>query len=362
MRSIVSGQKYGMVGAVDDLADARLRDEVPQAFRREHHRVDDDLVLEVLARLALVRAVRVVADDARRIAAAQVRRQVAAAMRRADDEAREAIERAVEDHAAQEHRRLERIADDVAQAAAAVERALARDVQRVVRMHEHRHAELLGFGPERVVLLARRRLVVDVAADRRAAEPKILHGMLELLGGEIRELQRDRAQADEARRVLFAPGREAFVVRRDDGARVLAARRVPPIRIDAERLDVDAALVHRREPLGPEHERRRRDARRVDAGHAPRDLREHAMRVHVDDGHPPAADRDALRRGLAVGAERAERHRRAARSLQECPAIAHVLVPLEPSVAQWPGSVKSGAGSRDFSTLEVAPSRAFALR
>ena len=158
-------------------------------------------------------------------------------------------------------------------------------------------------------------------------EPKILHGMLELLGGEIRELQRDGAQADEARRVLFAPGRDALVVRRDDGTRVLAARGVPPIRVDAERLHVDAALVHRREPLGPEHERRRRDARRVDAGHAPRDLGEHAMRVHVDDGHAPAADRDALRRRLAVGAERAERQRRAARSPQECPAIAHVLVP-----------------------------------
>ena len=48
---------------------------------------------------------------------------------------------------------------------------------------------------------------------------------------------------------------QASVIRSsDDGARIVAIRRIPPIRVDAEHLDVDAALVHRREALGPEHE------------------------------------------------------------------------------------------------------------
>ena len=287
----------------------------------------------------------------------EIRSQVAAAVRRADREARETVERAVEDHAAQEHRRLERIADDVAQAAAAVERALAGDVQRIVRMHEHRHAELFGLRPERIVLLARRRLVGDMTADRRAAEPKILDGVLELLGREIGKLQRDRAQAYEPRGVLLAPGRDALVVRGDDGARVGAARRVPPIGVDAERLDVDAAFVHRREALGPEHERRRGDARRVDTRHALRNLREHAVRVHVDDRYSPAADRHAFRRRLAEGGERAERERGATRSLQECPAIAHSAPPLsEPSLPQWARSVNRPR-NRDFSTPSKSPER-----
>ena len=47
------------VGAVDDLPDAHLGDEMPQPLVREHHRVDEDLRLQVLARLLLVGAVGV---------------------------------------------------------------------------------------------------------------------------------------------------------------------------------------------------------------------------------------------------------------------------------------------------------------
>ena len=138
-------------------------------------------------------------------------------------------------------------------------------------------------------------------------EPEILDGVLELLGREIGKLQRDRAQADEPRRVLFAPRGDAFVVRGDDGARIVAVGRVPPIGVDAERLNVDAALVHGREPLGAEHQRRRRDPRRIDARHTARYVGENAMRVHVDDGHAPTTDRDPFWGRLCVGADRTER-------------------------------------------------------
>ena len=112
---------------------------------------------------------------------------------------------------------------------------------------------------------AGRRLALDVAADRRAARAEILHGMLELLGREIGELQRNRRQRHEAVGVLLAPSREHLVVQRDDIFRDCAIPRVPPEEVDAERLNVDAALVHRGEPFGTEHDRRRRDARRVRA-------------------------------------------------------------------------------------------------
>ena len=181
-------------------------------------------------------------------------------------------------------------------------------------------------------------------------EPKILDGVLELLGREIRELQRDGAQADEARRVLLAPGRDALVVRRDDGARVVAVRRVPPIGVDAERLHVDAALVHRREPLGPEHERRRSDARRVDARHALRDLGEHAVRVHVDDRHAPAADRDAFRRRLGRSAPNAPNA--SAAPPAACKNALRLLIVLHPSEPKRRPMARKrqSAPNRDFST------------
>ena len=92
-----------------------------------------------------------------------------------------------------------------------------------------------------------------MAADRRAARTEILHGVLELRGREIRKLERDRGQRDEAVGMLLAPGREAVVVDSDDLLRELARLGIPPVEVHAQRLDVDAARVHRGESLGPEH-------------------------------------------------------------------------------------------------------------
>src|SRR6185295_19351661 len=51
------------VRAVNDLADAEFRDETPQAFFSEAHRIDEDLLLEVFAGMFLVEAEGAVADD-----------------------------------------------------------------------------------------------------------------------------------------------------------------------------------------------------------------------------------------------------------------------------------------------------------
>ena len=85
---------------------------------------------------------------------------------------------------------------------------------------------------------------VDVAADGGAAEAVPLHRLLELLGGEVRVLQGHRRERDEALRVGRARRRELLVLEGDDLSREIAVGLVPA-RVDAERLDVDALLVHR---------------------------------------------------------------------------------------------------------------------
>jgi len=141
-----------------------------------------------------------------------------------------------------------------------------------------------------------------MAADRRAARAEILHGVLELLGREIGELQRDGRQRDEAVRMLLAPGRKQLIVQRDDVFRDRVLSRVPPEEVHAERLDIDTALVHRGEPFRAEHDRRRRYPRRIRARQTLRDLREHAVRMHVDDFHALARDTDLLALRLRIDA------------------------------------------------------------
>ena len=278
------GPEVRNVRAVDDLAHAGLGDEMPQALRREHHRVDDDLVLEVLARLALVGAIRVVADDARGIAAPQVRRQD-----KPPPCAAQTIRRGKRSSVPSKIMRLKNtvvssglptMLPKPPRPSSAPSRAMFSALFGCMKTGTPSSSALAQNGSYFSLVGGSLSTWPPIEAPR---QPKILDGVLELLGREIGKLQRDRAQADEARRVLFAPGGNAFVVRGDDGARIVAVRRVPPIGVDAERLNVDAALVHGREPLGPEHERRRRDARRVDARHAARYVGKHAMRVHVDD-------------------------------------------------------------------------------
>ena len=50
------------------------------------------------------------------------------------------------------HRRLERVADDVAETALALQPRVDGRARRLLRMHEDDDAELFGFRPERIEL------------------------------------------------------------------------------------------------------------------------------------------------------------------------------------------------------------------
>src|SRR5262245_229309 len=124
--------------------------------------------------------------------------QKAAAMGAADLQVRELVERALEDEMHQRKRGLERIADDVAKRARALH-ALgdASRLRRGLRMDEDERLQLLSFLPEWIELGGRNLLALDAASDGGANQAKLLHAALELLGGNLRILQRDRRIADE---------------------------------------------------------------------------------------------------------------------------------------------------------------------
>src|SRR5207249_9974510 len=65
-------------------------------------------------------------------------------------------------------------------------------------MDENQAAELLRLRPERMKLGVGQLFARDVGADRAAAQAELPHAFLELLGGEIRVLQRHGGKGDEA--------------------------------------------------------------------------------------------------------------------------------------------------------------------
>ena len=174
-------------------------------------------------------------------------------------------------------------------------------------MHEHEHPELGRLGPERVVLRQRQILAVDMAANRRAAQAKALHRVLQLLGGEIGMLQCDRGKGDEAIGMRRHPFRQPLVLRLHDPFREIALRGVPPVAVDAQRLDVDALLIHYLQPRRSEHA-----AAATAASTGVPELRpfddlgdvDDAVTVDVDHLHAFPADRHltARRRSLQVDA------------------------------------------------------------
>ena len=212
-----------IVGAHDDLARADLGHQVAQRLGREDERVEVELP-QILGRLLLElrRGAPVREGHADRVGARRVRRQVAAAVRRADLQSREAIERALEDQVRERDRGLERVADRrCSSPPLPLSRLPKVPARRPLRMDEDQHAELLGLGPERVKLRVGQLLAVDAAADAGAAQPELLDAVLELLGGEVGILQRDRRERDEAVGLRRAHLRELLVLDLDE----LAARR-----------------------------------------------------------------------------------------------------------------------------------------
>src|SRR4030095_1824789 len=92
------GQGERIVGSVEDVIDADFGHEVAQSLLVKDHRVDVELVPEILAWLSLERlAVGAAGASTQRIRPPAVRRRVAAGVSRADLEPRVAIQRALED-------------------------------------------------------------------------------------------------------------------------------------------------------------------------------------------------------------------------------------------------------------------------
>ena len=127
------------------------------------------------------------------------------------------------------------------------------DIVGAAGMHQHQDAELRGLRPERIVFRQRQVLAVHVAANRGAAQPQPLDAVLQLLSREIGMLQRDRRERDKAIRVGSHPLREPFVLDLHDPAREVTIGGVPPVAIDAERLDVEPLFVHDLQACGAQH-------------------------------------------------------------------------------------------------------------
>src|SRR5262249_2935037 len=143
------------------------------------------------------------------------------------------------------NRGLERVADYVREIAVAAEAmAELRGSPVALRMDEDEDAERLCFGPERVERRVRKFHAGDVAADADTAEPKLSNRMLNLIGSEIRKLQRRCREGDEPVRIAGAGLRQPLVLDLDHLGREITVLDSIPVGIDAQSLDVDRLLVH----------------------------------------------------------------------------------------------------------------------
>ena len=229
-----------------------------------------------------------------------------------DLQPREHVQRAFENQMRERDRRLERVADDVLEPAAAFQALI--ELHCALRMEKDEDAELFGFSPEDVKLRVGEFVARAARANGRPAQAELLHRMLELLRCELRKLQRHGGERDETVRVLAAKLRELLVVQAHDLARRVAIGLVPD-RIDAERLDVDVLLVHRLHALfGHDDDALLVMLRGLDAEHVHR-FRDDAVRMHVDRLHTAALHddfappRSRLRRSGSRAAGRSHRFR-----------------------------------------------------
>ena len=123
-------------------------------------------------------------------------------------------------------------------------------------MHEDETAKLLALGPDRMKLRVRQLHAVDAAGDRHAAQAQLLDAVFELLHGQIGMLHRDGGEGDEAVRMRCDELGEFLVLQLDQLVGDVALGVIPE-RIDADRLHVDALLVHGLEAIGADHKVRR---------------------------------------------------------------------------------------------------------
>ena len=126
--------------------------------------------------------------------------------------------------------------------------------------------------------------------------------MFDLLRGEVGMLQRGGREGDEAVGIGGAELDQRLVLDLDQLGGGVALGAVP-VRVDAQRLDVDALRVHRRDAgAGVVHQQAGRLERMIDHR---RGRRNDAMGVHVDGLDPLAVDHDlAPARLCGVGGRR----------------------------------------------------------
>ena len=110
------------------------------------------------------------------------------------------------------------------------------------------------FAQNGVKFRVREILAGDAAGDRDAAEAEVFDGVLDLLGGQVGVLQRGRREGDKAVGVAGAEFDELLVLHRISSA--AASRSAVPVRVDAQRLDIDAGAVHLRQPVPTSDQRR----------------------------------------------------------------------------------------------------------
>src|ERR1700730_10509963 len=226
-------------------------------------------------------------------------------MRSAYLEPRKTVERSLEDQVRQRDRGLEWIADRIGQQAAAGEPTARLQFAGAKWVHEDQHAQFLALSPERVEFWVRQFLAGNAAGNADAAKPEFLDRVLDLLRSEVRKLQRRRREADETIRMTGTELGQRLVLHFDQLFGRVALGAVPE-RVDAQRLDIDARLVHVREAIPDIRPKQRGCFERVID--QLRGVGNDAVRVHIDGLDPLTGD-DDLPASMSVGVDAPARTR-----------------------------------------------------
>src|SRR5215510_898907 len=224
-------------------------------------------------------------------------------MRGAYLEPRKTVERSLEDQVRQRDRGLEWIADRIGQQAAAGEPTARLQFAGAKWVHENQHAQFLALRPERVEFWVRQFLAGNAAGNADAAKPEFLDRVLDLLRSEVGKLQRRRREADETIGMTGTELDQRLVLHFDQLFSRVALGAVPE-RVDAQRLDIDARLVHVREAVPDIRPKQRGCFERVID--QLRGVGNDAVRVHIDGLDPLTGD-DDLPASMRMGVDAAIR-------------------------------------------------------
>ena len=239
-------------------------------------------------------------------------------------------------------------------------------------MDEDRRFHLVGLGPERIESTGGQIFVVDVRADRAAAQPEFPDAFLQLGRREVGVLQAHGGEPHESIRIRRAALGQLLVLLSYQPASEVPLDGVPK-RIDAEHFDIDAHRIHF--PHALRTDRQRAVGGRL-APHDFSDARNLAVRVKVHGPDALAADDDlsalvgstGLRVRTASNSRAADEHSRdgACRILEERSAIQHgeLLAKAQRAerVRKISGQTAAGASTPRHRLAVVSSSRPQAFR